>query len=137
MRLTVICNMSRWTIFVSGGFWVFQMVLESDIGRCASENVNSKEGWLWDPTSVGEGNETFLIKVWKSLSSRYVLKLWGWRRYVTGQNRQYLLAVGLGYYKWYQSLTPDGVLVRTLTPRRVDDKIPHWGCQNISLVDVF
>ena len=28
-----------------------------------------------------------------------ILKPWGWRRYVTNQSKQYLLAVGLDYYK--------------------------------------
>ena len=31
-----------------------------------------KLGGLWDPTSVGEGNETFLIRMWKPLPSRHV-----------------------------------------------------------------
>ena len=57
--------------------------------------------------------------------------------------RQYLLAVGLGRYKWYQSQTPGdvpakrlspgggwtrgGVLARTLAPKggEVDREIPH------------
>ena len=30
-----------------------------------------KEGGLWDPTSVGEGNETFFIRVWKSLPNAF------------------------------------------------------------------
>ena len=34
-----------------------------------------------------------------------------------GQSGQYFLAVGLGYYKWYQSQTPGGVLARTLGPQ--------------------
>ena len=48
--------------------------------------------------SVGEENEAFLIKVWKLLPSKRVLKPWGRSRYVMGQNGQYLLAVGLGCY---------------------------------------
>ena len=47
------------------------------------------------PRSVGEGNEAFLIRVWKPLPSIHILKSWGWRWYVTGQSGQYLLAVGL------------------------------------------
>ena len=39
------------------------------------------------------------------------------RRYVTGQSRQYLLGVGLGCYKWYQSQILCGVLARTLGPQ--------------------
>ena len=45
-----------------------------------------------DLMSVGEENETFLIRAWKPLPNRHVLKSWGWRRYVTGQSGQYLLA---------------------------------------------
>ena len=52
---------------------------------CSSKNI-SVFAHLWDPTSVGEGNETFLIRVWKSLPSRCVLESWGWRRYIMGQN---------------------------------------------------
>ena len=38
--------------------------------------------FVWDLTSVGEGNETFLIRVWKPLPSRRVLRPWDWRLYV-------------------------------------------------------
>ena len=35
------------------------------------------KGWfMWDPTSDGEENETFFIRVWKTLTSRHVLKPW-------------------------------------------------------------
>ena len=57
---------------------------------------------MWDPTSVREENETLLIKVWKPLYSRCVLKSWGWQRYVTRQNWQYLLVVTSGHHKWYK-----------------------------------
>ena len=67
---------------------------------------------LWDPTLVGESNETFLIKVWKPD--------WWW--YVTGQNEQYLLVVGLGCYKWYQSQTRVSVLRERWSPREVGSK---------------
>ena len=73
---------------------------------------------LWDLTSVGEGNEAFLIRVWKSLSSRRVLKLWGWWWYVTGQSEQYLQAVGFACYKWYEMQTPDVMPARTLDPQK-------------------
>ena len=46
--------------------------------------------------------EEWSIKSVKHLPSRYVLKLWGWRWYVTVQNEQYLLAVGLSCYKSYR-----------------------------------
>jgi len=67
---------------------------------------------LWDHTSVGEGNEVFLIRVCKPIPIRHVLKPWG-----KAQRGQYLLVVGLGCYKWYQSQTPSCVPARTLGPR--------------------
>ena len=42
----------------------------------------------YNPTSGGEENETFFIRVWKLLSSRRILK----------QRGRYLLAMGLGHY---------------------------------------
>ena len=62
--------------------WVFSRVVESLAWRL-NESPDR-------PT--GEGNETFLIRVWKSLSIRCILKPWGWRRYVTSQSEQYLLS---------------------------------------------
>ena len=64
-------------------------------GTSASMDAGPQCG-LWDPPSVGEENKTFFTRVWKSLPRKRVLKPWGWRRYVTCQSRQYLLAVGLG-----------------------------------------
>ena len=61
---------SKWTMFASGGLELLLMVSEPDIGQCASENTESKEGGLQDPTLVGEGNETFLVRVWKPLWSK-------------------------------------------------------------------
>ena len=67
MRLTAICIGSKQTISTSRGLRMLQMV-ELDTGWCASEDVGLSRGWivdcgLLDPTSVGEGNETFLIRV--------------------------------------------------------------------------
>ena len=39
----------------------------------------------WDPTLIGERNETSFIRVWKPLFSGRVLKLGGWLRYVMGK----------------------------------------------------
>ena len=50
-------NGSKCTISASGELGLLQMVLELDIGRCANEDAN--------PQGVGEGNETFCVKVWK------------------------------------------------------------------------
>ena len=49
---------------------------------------------------IGEETETIFIRVWKPLLSRRVLKPG-----VEAQREQYLLAVDLGHYKWYQSWT--------------------------------
>ena len=89
---------SKRTISDSGGLGLLQMVSEPDMKRCVSEDVRPRRGWivrshvdwrrervpmrtldpkgggLWDPTSSGEENETFFIKVWKPLPSKRVLK---------------------------------------------------------------
>ena len=58
-----------------------------------------KGGGLWDPTLVGEENETLFIRVWKPLPSRCVLKTLRESLKGKAQRGQYLLAVGLGCYK--------------------------------------
>ena len=45
-----------------------------------------------DPTSVGEENKTFFVKMWKLFSSKSVLKT-------------LRISSGLSGYKWYQSQT--------------------------------
>ena len=50
-------------------FQLLQMILEPDTGRCTIEGTGPKSGGLWDPTSAEERNETFFIKVWKTLPS--------------------------------------------------------------------
>ena len=39
-----------------------------------ARTLGPEGGGLWDPTSVGEDNETFFIRVWKPLTSGHVLK---------------------------------------------------------------
>ena len=65
---------------------------------------------MWRPlaTSVGEENKAFLIRVWKPLPSRCVLKTLRGNTKGKTQRGQYLLAVSLGCYKWYQSQTTGG-----------------------------
>ena len=46
MRLTTICNGSERTIFASSGFWLLQMLLEPDTGRCVNEDVGSQGEWI-------------------------------------------------------------------------------------------
>ena len=49
---------------------------------------------MGDPTSVGEENETFFIRVWKPLPSRCVLKTLRGSLKGKAHKGQYLLAVG-------------------------------------------
>ena len=89
---------------VSGGLGLLQMVSEPNTKRCAQRGRwDPKGGGLWDPTSVGEENETFLIRVWKPLPSRYVLKPWGWT-VICNELKQTISASGglglLHYYLW-------------------------------------
>ena len=65
---------------------------------------------------VGEENKTFFIRVWKSLSSRRVLKTLSESPGGKTYREQYLLVVDLSRYKWYQSQTPGDVSVRRLSP---------------------
>ena len=52
------------------------MISKLDIEWCANENAGSPKGVDCEiPTSIGEGNETFFIRVYKSLPIRRVLKL--------------------------------------------------------------
>ena len=48
--------------------------------------VGSKEDGLWDPTSIEEENKVFGCRNLSLVPSRYVLKPWNWRRYMTGQS---------------------------------------------------
>ena len=78
--------------------------------------------------SVGVENETPFIRVqkplsvWKPLPSRRVLKTLRGTRKRKAQRGQYLLAVGLGRYKWYQSQILGNVQVRRLFPEGVDTR---------------
>ena len=80
----------RLTTSVSGGHRLLQMVSEPDIKRCASEDIGPSRGWIV--------RSHISWSVWKPLLSKHILEPWGWRRHVTGQNGQYLLAVDLGRY---------------------------------------
>ena len=71
---------------------------------------------MWNPISVGEDNKIFFIRVWKPLLRRHILKTLRGSSKGKVQRGQYLLAVGLGGYKWYQSQTSGDVPVRRLSP---------------------
>ena len=77
-----------------------------EIGFHWLKNVRSYIGW--------EENKTLLRlqRVWKLLTSRRVLKPLRENSKWKTQRRQYLLAVGLGRYKWYQSQIPSDVSTR-------------------------
>ena len=55
-------NGRKRTIFISSGFGLLQMVLEPDVEWCVRKEVDCNIR----PRDV---NETFLIRVWKPLSS--------------------------------------------------------------------
>ena len=101
-------------------------------GRCVLFLYYAITSMTYDvrSTSVGEGSKTFFIRVWKPLPSRHVLKTLSGSSKGEAQRGQYLLAVGLGRYKWYQSQTPSGVPARTLGLKEgwiVRSHIEWWG----------
>ena len=73
---------------------------------------------IWDSTSVGEGNKTLFIRVWKPLPSTCILKTLRGSPKEIAQRGLYLLALGLDHYKLYQTQTSDCVSVRMLDPKR-------------------
>ena len=46
------------------------MVSKPDTGWCPNEDVGPQGGALWDPMLVGEGYQTFVIRMWKSWAIR-------------------------------------------------------------------
>ncbi|MED6174454.1 hypothetical protein PIB30_069145 [Stylosanthes scabra] len=91
------------------------MVSEQEPGSvCQRRRWAPSGGWNVSPTSVGEGNETLLIRMWIPLPSKTRFDGLGSHQ---RQNREVvhethkadniLLAGGLGCYKWYQSRSPD------------------------------
>ena len=87
-----------------------------------------KEGGLWDPTLVGEENETFFIRVWKLLPNKRVSKILRGSSKGKAQRGQYLLVVDLGCYKWYKNQTPGDVLVEGWAPKEGGhEAVCQWG----------
>ena len=71
----MICNGQKWIIFFSGGLGLLQMVSESDTGRCASEDAGPSMGLDCEiPHRLERGTKHSLIRTWKPLLSRRVLK---------------------------------------------------------------
>ena len=70
----------KWTISISGRLGLLQMVSELGFERCADKDIVPTRtlcrqgGRLWDPTSVGERDKTFLTRMWKPLPKKRVLK---------------------------------------------------------------
>ena len=85
----------------------------------ASEDAGPQRGWIVRSHIGWGGDEAFFIRVWKPLLSRRVLKTLKGSPKGKGQEGQYLLAVGLSCYKWYQSQTRGDVLARRLNPEGV------------------
>ena len=62
-RLTAIRNEPKWIISTSGRLKLLQMVSEPDTKWCAREDASPpRRVDCRDLTSIGEGNETFLIR---------------------------------------------------------------------------
>ena len=59
----------------SSGLGLLQMVSELDTEQCSSEDAGLQGGWIVRSHIDWRGNEAFLIRMWKPLPSRYVLKL--------------------------------------------------------------
>ena len=73
VRLTTIHNGPKWTISVSSRLGLLHSI------RARHRVVYQRgrwplRGWIVRSPSVGEGNETFLIRVWKPLPNTRVLK---------------------------------------------------------------
>ena len=109
---------SKRTISPSGGLELLQMVLDPDIGWCASEVVRplgggggvvrTHIGWREERTIPYKRVET--SPQWtrfKTLRGSLVGKV---------QRGQYLRVVGLSCYTWYQTQTLGGVPARSLGP---------------------
>ena len=62
----------------------------------SASSLGPKEGWIVDPTSIGEENETPFIRVWKPLPSRDIVKTLRESPRGKAQRGQYRLSVGLG-----------------------------------------
>ena len=108
-------SVSARTLGPEGGeLWGVPHRLEK--GTSVSEDVVLRRGWIVRSHIVGEENEAFFIRVWKPFSSRHVLKTLRGSPKGKAQREQYLLVVGLGCYKWYQSQTPSHVPARRLSP---------------------
>jgi len=86
-----ICNGPKQTISARVGLGCYKWYPSQTPGGVLARTLGPQGSELWDPTLVGEGNETFLIRVWKPLPNRRIWKPWGWRRYISSQSWQYLL----------------------------------------------
>ena len=81
VRLMTICNEPKRTIFANGTLELLQMVLETDTGWCANENVEPSKGVDCEIShQLERGTNHSLVR--KPLPNRCVLKLWDWRQYV-------------------------------------------------------
>ena len=70
----MIRNGPKRTMSASGGFELLQMISERDTGQCVSEDAGSPKGWIVRSHISWRGERAFLIRVWKPLPNRRVLK---------------------------------------------------------------
>ena len=88
-------------------------------------HINRREERVPMRTLGPEGRwvvKAFFLRVWKLLPSRHVSKILMGSPIKKAQRGQYLLAAGLGYYKWYQSQTMGDVPARRLSPEESGHK---------------
>ena len=110
VRLSVIRNESKWTIFASGELRLYQSYTLCGVSM---RTLAPKGSGLWDHISVGERNEAFLIRVWKS-PQNILLKT---MRLTTIRNKSKQAISASGELRLYQSYTLCGVSTRTLASK--------------------
>ena len=96
--------------------WIGKSYIDWRRERVPKRTLNPEGKWIVRPHMVGEEDETFFIRVWKPLPNIYVLKTSRGSPREKVQTGQYLLAVNLGCYKWYQKQTPGNVPTGRLSP---------------------
>ena len=112
-RLNIETFVKKSIVSVQTSLWMSQLISRKD--SLALMHLVIQKTYI-DPRLVGEENGTFFTRVWKPLPSKRVLKTLRGSPKRKTQRGQYLLAVGLSYYSWYQSQTPSDVSARRRSP---------------------
>ena len=94
------------------------MVLEPDTGWCASKDAGPPREVDCEIPHRLERRTKHCLKGCGNLSLLEVFQNLEESPEGKTQREQYLLAVGLNCYKWYQSKIPGGLSARTLSPPR-------------------